>query len=265
MIVNKDSLKGKIKNLAKKNNVASGYLLQNFMFESLLRRISVSKYKDKFVIKGGILLSSIFGIDLRSTMDMDTTMVGLPLDKSVITKVLEEIAKIDVNDSIKLTLLVVKDIRKEDVYSGFRAHMFAEFDGINVDLMIDITTGDVITYNAIEYSYKTIFDDDIKILSYNYETTIAEKYESIISRNIDNTRMKDYYDLYMFTKFKWDQVDKDTLITAIHNTSRHRNTEKNIERAYDYIKLIGDDADLKNGGKNTNLNMSMRGTYHLMI
>ena len=245
MIQNKYSLKAKIKNIAKDNNIESRYILQSFMFEALLKRIAKSKYKDKFIIKGGILLASIFGVNLRSTMDMDTTIVGLPLNVSVIIKVLEEIINIDIGDNIKLSLVGIKDIREEDIYSGINVHIIAEFDGIKVDLMVDITTGDVITYKAIEYSYKTIFNECIKVLSYNYETVIAEKFESIISRNIDNTRMKDYYDLYMFTKFKWKQIDKDILITAIKNTSKHRNSEKYIERANDYIELIEEDDGLK--------------------
>lgn len=168
------------------------------MFEALLKRISMSIYKNKFIIKGGLLLSSIFGVNLRSTMDLDTTIKGLPLDRETLTKVINEIISIDVEDSVKLEIQNIKDIREEEIYSGFEVNLKAEFDGFKTNLIIDITTGDVITYKEVEFKYITLFDNEtINILTYNYETIIAEKFESIISRNIDNTRMKDYYDIYV--------------------------------------------------------------------
>ena len=173
------------------------------MFEALLKRISKSKYKDKFIIKGGLLLSSIFGVNLRSTMDLDTTIKGLPLDRETINRVINEIINIDVEDNVKLEIENIKDIREEELYSGFEVNLKAEFDGLKTNLMIDITTGDVITYKEVEFKYNTIFDNEtINIMTYNYETIIAEKFESVMSRNIDNTRMKDYYDLYMFVNLK---------------------------------------------------------------
>ncbi len=246
MIKNKDSLKAKIYNLAKQTNIPNKYLIQNFMFEALLKRISKSKYKDKFIIKGGLLLSSIFGVNLRSTMDLDTTIKGLPLNRETITKVINEIISIDVEDNIKLEIENVKDIREEELYSGFEVNLKAEFDGLKTNLMIDITTGDVITYKEVEFKYSTIFDNEtINIMTYNYETIIAEKFESIISRNIDNTRMKDYYDLYMFVNLKWNDINKDTLRNAIFNTSKARETLDYIDNASKYIELINDDSRLK--------------------
>ena len=246
MIKNKDSLKAKIYNLAKQTNIPNKYLIQNFMFEALLKRISKSKYKDKFIIKGGLLLSSIFGVNLRSTMDLDTTIKGLPLNRETITKVINEIISIDVEDNIKLEIENVKDIREEELYSGFEVNLKAEFDGLKTNLMIDITTGDVITYKEVEFKYSTIFDNEtINIMTYNYETIIAEKFESIISRNIDNTRMKDYYDLYMFVNLKWNDINKDTLKNAIFNTSKARETLDYIDNASKYIELINDDSRLK--------------------
>ena len=246
MIKNRDSLKAKASNLSKKTNLPNKYLIQNFMFEALLKRISKSKYKDKFIIKGGLLLSSIFGVNLRSTMDLDTTIKGLPLDRETITKVINEIINIDVEDNIKLEIENIKNIREEELYSGFKVNLKAEFDGLKTNLMIDITTGDVITYKEVEFKYNTIFDDEtINIMTYNYETIIAEKFESIISRNIDNTRMKDYYDLYMFVNLKWNDINKDTLRKAIINTSKARETLDYIDNASKYIELISDDERLK--------------------
>lgn len=207
MIKNRDSLKAKASNMASSTKIPNKYLIQNFMFEALLKRISVSDYKDKFIIKGGLLLSSIFGVNLRSTMDLDTTIKGIAMDRETITKVINDIINIDLNDNIKLELERIKDIREEELYSGFNVNLNAEFDGLRTNLMIDITTGDVITYREIEYEYTTTFDNEIiKIMSYNYETILAEKFEVIISRNIDHSRMKDYYDMYMFINFKMRQV-----------------------------------------------------------
>ena len=246
MIKNRDSLKAKVSNLSMKNNIPNKYLIQNFMFEALLKRISKSKYKDKFIIKGGLLLSSIFGVDLRSTMDLDTTIKGLPLDRETIIRVINEIINIDVEDNVKLEIENIKDIREEELYSGFEVNLKAEFDGLKTNLMIDITTGDIITYKEVEFKYNTIFDNEtINIMTYNYETIIAEKFESIISRNIDNTRMKDYYDLYMFVNLKWNDINKDTLRKAIINTSKARETLDYIDNASKYIELISDDERLK--------------------
>ena len=246
MIKNKDSLKAKASNLAKQTNIPNKYIIQNFMFEALLKRISNSVYKDKFIIKGGLLLSSIFGVNLRSTMDLDTTIKGLPLNKSTITKVITEIINIDLKDNITFEIENIKDIREEDLYSGYNVNLKADFDGLKTNLMIDITTGDVITYKEVEFKYNTLFDNEtINIMTYNYETIIAEKFESIISRNIDNTRMKDYYDLYMFVNLKWNDINKDTLRKAIINTSKARETLDYIDNANKYIELISDDSRLK--------------------
>ena len=246
MIKNRDSLKAKASNLSKKTNIPNKYLIQNFMFEALLKRISKSKYKNKFVIKGGLLLSSVFGVNLRSTMDLDTTIKGLPLDRDTITKVINEIISIDVEDNVRLEIENIKDIREEELYSGFEVNLKAEFDGLKTNLMIDITTGDIITYKEVEFKYSTLFDNEtINIMTYNYETIIAEKFESIISRNIDNTRMKDYYDLYMFVNLKWNDINKDTLRKAIINTSKARETLDYIDNASKYIELISDDERLK--------------------
>lgn len=245
MIKNKNSLKAKASNLSSSTNIPNKYLIQEFMFEALLKRISASDYKNKFIIKGGLLLSSIFGVNLRSTMDLDTTIKGLSLDKNTIIKVINEIISIDLEDNIKFEIENIKDIREEELYSEFNVNLKAEFDGLKTNLMIDITTGDVITYKEIEYNYMTLFDNEIiNIMSYNYETILAKKYESIISRNIDNTRMKDYYDLYMFVNLKWNKINKDILRKAIINTAKNRNTLDYIDNAEKYLKLIAGDTRL---------------------
>ena len=247
MIINKDSLKAKLKNLSKKTNIESNYLLQSFMFEGLLKRISTSKYKEKFIIKGGMLLTSIFGVNLRSTMDLDATLKGISLNSKIIADIFKELITIDANDKMIFELIDIKEIREEDIYSGFCVNLKATFDNLWTNLMVDITTGDIITYKEVEFEYKTLFDKEtISILSYNYETIIAEKYESIISRNIDNSRMKDYYDLYMFVRLKLDDINKEVLYQAVRNTSKKRGTTNDIDNSEEIIKKIEEDDHIKN-------------------
>ena len=257
MIKNKDSLKAKASNLAKKTDIPNKYIIQNFMFETLLKRIVKSQYKDKFIIKGGLLLSSIFGVNLRSTMDLDTTIKRFSLDIDTITKVINEIIAIDIGDNIILKIENIKPIREEETYDGFNVNLKADFDGLRTNLIIDITTGDIITYKEVEYSYKTLFDEEIiNIMTYNLETMIAEKFETIISRNINNSRMKDYYDIYMFEKLKKSEIDKQTLKKAITNTAKNRLTLDIVKDADQYINLISQDDNLKKLWENYQNNYS---------
>lgn len=246
MITNKDSLKEKLRNLSEKTNVPSNYLLQSFMFEGLLKRVSFSKYKEQFIIKGGLLLTSIFGVDLRSTMDLDATLKGLPLNIETITDIFNELIEIDVKDNMNFELVDIKNIRGEELYGGYCVNLKAIFDNLWTNLMVDITTGDVITYKEVEFDYKRLFDNEtISILSYNYETILAEKYESIISRNIDNSRMKDYYDIYMFVNLKWNDVDKKALKQAIKNTFKKRDTTNYLKDTINNIEKIKNDNHIK--------------------
>lgn len=246
MIKNKDSLKAKAKNLAKKYNIDSSYILQTYMFGALLKRISVSKYSDNLIIKGGFLLSSLFGVDYRTTLDLDTTLKGVPLEKENIEKIMNEIINIDVGDNIKMSIFSIKDIRVEEIYPGFSVHINADFEGVKKHLLIDITTGDVITYREIKFSYKTIFDESvINIMAYNMETIIAEKFEAVLSKNIENTRMKDYYDLYVFSTLKWNVVDKVLLKKVIYNTCNKRNSINYLNNSAEYISLVANDSKIK--------------------
>jgi predicted nucleotidyltransferase component of viral defense system len=244
--MNKDSLKAKAKNVAQKYNLDSRYIIQYVMFESLIRRISISKYKENIIIKGGFLLSSIFGFNQRSTMDMDATLKGMNLNKENVLNIIKDIIAIDINDGVRYEIFSIKDIRLEKKYPGFRIHLIAYLEDLRTHLMIDITTGDVITLKEIDYEYNTIFDNEtINIMSYNIETIIAEKFEAIISRNVINSRMKDYYDLYMFTTLKWDNVNKNLLKIAINNTCNNRKTTNYLNDSSNYINLISKNEDLK--------------------
>lgn len=230
MIKNAKSLMDKSRNLAASCNITANEVLQNYMFERILERLSVSKYKNNFILKGGLLLSSIMGIDIRTTMDMDTFIKGINLTDKQLYKVLKEILNIDVGDNVSLEIKNSEPIREEDNYGGLRYNIIAKFDNINVNLSIDIATGDLITPSEIEYDYKMIFEDrSLKIMSYNIESIIAEKFQTVISRGILNSRMKDYYDIYYLITYK--EFSKKNLKDAIEKTFSKRDTDiKSIDK-----------------------------------
>lgn len=248
MIKNSMSLKAKINNIAKEEKVAPQAIMQTYMLERLLERISVSKYKNNFILKGGMLISSIIGIDNRSTMDMDTTIKGFKLDKENLTNILQEIIKIDIGDNIKFEIIDIENIREDDDYGGLRIHLQASFDEMPVDLKVDVTTGDKITYKEINYKYNLLLENrSIEIWTYNVETIIAEKYESIIKRSTLNTRIRDYYDLYMLTHLA-KNISNKMLVDAINETSKHRETYNIISdknTVDDVINSIKNDSSLQ--------------------
>lgn len=214
------------KNLALKKDITPNEILQNFMFERILERLSNSEYKSNLILKGGVLLSSIIGIDNRTTMDIDTCLKGIELEDGNIRKILTKILSIDIGDGVIFELLKSKPIREENEYGGYKYKTIAKFDGLIVNLSIDIATGDLITPRAIEYNYKMLFEDrELQIMTYNIETIIAEKLQTLIARGNLNGRMKDYYDLYYLLKYKKEQIDEENLKLAIKNTFKKRNTD----------------------------------------
>lgn len=224
MIKNAKSLIDKLKNKAVQNNITVNEVLQNYMFERILERLSISEYKNNFILKGGVLLSSIMGIDTRTTMDMDTCLKGINLTEEQLYKVLKNILDTDVKDGVTFEIKNSKPIREDDEYGGLKYNILAKFDNIKVNLSIDIATGDVITPGEIEYNYKMMFEDKaLKIMTYNIESIIAEKFQTIISRNVLNSRMKDFYDLYYLIKYS--TFSKDDLRLAIEKTFEKRNTD----------------------------------------
>lgn len=235
MIKNAKSLMDKSRNLAVSCNITTNEVLQNFMFERILERLSISKYKNNFILKGGLLLSSIMGIDTRTTMDMDTCIKGIDLTDEQLYEVLQEILNIDVKDNVSFEIKNSKPIREEDTYGGLRYNIVAKFDNIKVDLSIDIATGDLITPREIEYDYKMMFEDrSLTIMTYNIESIIAEKFQTVISRGILNSRMKDYYDLYYLIRYK--EFSRENLKNAIMRTFEKRKTKINIiDKALDEI------------------------------
>ena len=247
MIKNRDSLKAKISKLAAKTNISNKYIIQTFMFEALLKRISVSEYKDKFIIKGGLLLSSIFGVNLRSTMDLDTTIKGLPLNMQTIENVFNKIISIDLADNVKLKIENIKDIRLEDEYGGFRLNILSTLDNNKTYITVELTTGDVITPKEMKYNYNSIFEDKkIPIMSYTLETVLAEKFQTIVTRGLLNTRLKDFYDVYILINTKINELSKDNLIKAIKNTFERRETNIDMEQFNEVIKYLNDDKNMNN-------------------
>lgn len=220
------SLKAIINNIAKENKVSAQSVLQTYMLERFLERISVSEYKDNFILKGGMLISAMLGIDSRTTMDMDTTIKGFKLTEESISKIINEICNISLDDEVTFEVQKVDLIREDDDYGGYRVTFKANYmKSMPVIMKIDITTGDKITYKEIEYTFSLMIEDrKIKIWSYNIETVIAEKFESIIKRGILGTRVRDYYDVYMLLNTQKKNIDFDTLKIAIYATAEHRDT-----------------------------------------
>lgn len=218
-----EQLKGQIRTFAKKLDLMPQEILQMFMLERVLERLSQCRYADNFILKGGLLISSMIGVNERTTMDMDTTVTGIDMEEAEISRIISEILTIDVHDGIFFEFAKLEPIREEDDYNNFRAYFTAHYGKIANEMKIDITTGDEITPGAVEYSYSTILDgDEIKVMAYNKETIIAEKYETIIRRNIGTTRARDFYDLYMFFKLYKDDIDYDILKLALKRTSDKR-------------------------------------------
>ena len=240
------SLKGKIKNYAKNNNIAAQVVLQNYMFERFLERLSLSEYSDKFVVKGGMLIAAIVGLDTRSTMDLDTTLRNLPLTEEQISAALSTICKIELKDYVLFKIKSVLPIRKDDVYGGYCVRLDAIYDTIVTPLSIDISTGDIITPAAIKYEFGGIFDEDVKISlwGYNIETVMAEKVETILSRGVFTSRPRDFYDVFILGTTQ--KYDKEIFKEALKATAIHRGSLRKIADINGIIEQISSNIDLKN-------------------
>ena len=243
MIKSASSLKGKIKHLANKDVHKAEAYMRIFFMERLLERISVSKYKEKFILKGGMLAASLIGVDLRTTMDMDTTVKGLPLNEADIKSCIEEIASINLDDGVSFRFISTETIMDDFDYPGVRIHIEGAYEIIRQRLKIDISTDDVITPGAIQYKYKLIFEDRyIDILTYNTETLLAEKMQTILSRSIANTRLRDYYDVYMVSKTVSYSVN--LLVEAFAATCQKRGKVYSRTEAEEILNLIRSDKDM---------------------
>ncbi len=245
--MNSDKLKNMVYKKAHGNSDISQKFYQLYYFERLLERISKSKYKSQIILKGGLLLTSIIGDDERTTKDMDATLKGISLNKYQVKKVFEDIFKIDINDGVSFQIISISDIRLDNEYGGFRINILCKFDNNKTYITVELTTGDVITPREIKYNYNSIFfDKKISIMSYTIETILAEKFQTIIVRGLFNTRLKDFYDIYVLVNTKMNEINKDILLKAIKNTFKKRETVINVEYFKELIDSIEEDENMNN-------------------
>ena len=218
-------LKAAISKMAKEKHIPAQLVMQNYMLERLLERIAHSRYQGNFILKGGLLIASMVGLHSRATMDMDATIRNHPVNENSIKKMFEEIVSIPIDDDITFSFQEVGEIRKNDAYGGYRISLTANFLPMKVPLKLDITTGDKITPKAVEYKYPMMFNDGtLEIFAYNLETILAEKLETVISRGDQNTRPRDFYDIFILSKLKGDQINWTILRQAVSETAQKRNS-----------------------------------------
>ena len=230
MITTARQLKDLIRNLSKKKSADAQILMRNYMMERFLERISLSEYKDKFILKGGMLVAAMVGLDARATMDLDATIKGANVSLTDVETIISNIIAIPIDDGVSFCIKRISEIMEEADYPGVRVSMETKFDGVITSLKIDISTGDVITPKEIRYRFNLMLEDrTIEVWAYNLETVLAEKLETVISRNVANTRMRDFYDIYILQKLYGEQLKKEVLWDALVATARKRGTLDLIE------------------------------------
>ena len=241
-----EDLKIKIKTKAHENHLEPQDIMQMYFFERLLYRIGISEYKYNFILKGGLLLSAIFGDERRTTQDMDTMLKGIPLEVKTLEKIIKEIIGIDGKDGITFEIVSIKDIRLIDKYGGLKVKLIGYKEHLRVPLAIDVTVGDPITPKELNFRYKCMFDDAyVNIMAFNKETIIAEKFETFITDNIMNTRAKDFYDLYILLTRFYNDINKDDLVKAIKNTFERRAAKFDINIMASNFDLIKNNEKLR--------------------
>ena len=229
-------LKAIIKKLAKEKHISAQLVMQNFMLERLLERISISKYQQNFILKGGFLIAAMVGLDTRATMDMDATIKGLPVNEQIVRQMFEEICRIELDEDVMFNFRSIREIREGDVYTGYRVSLSANYPPMAVPLKLDITTGDKITPKEIEYQFKLLLEDrSISVLAYNLETIMAEKLETVISRGDQNTRPRDYYDIYILDKLQYSNIEPNALKAALNATTKKRGSSVVVR---DYSRIM---------------------------
>ena len=244
MIHSSKQLKDLIRNLSKEVGIEAHVLIRKYMMERFLERVSSSKYNGSFILKGGMLVAAFVGVEARATMDIDTTIKGIPVTIVDMERTITEISNIDLDDNVKFRIKKVSEIMDEAEYSGIRFSMDAVLDGAVIPLKIDISTGDVITPREIAYSYKLMFEDrTIPIMTYPIETVLAEKLETVISRSITNTRMRDFYDIHILLKSQ--NINADILALALERTAKKRGNFNLLENAESVLKVVKSDEDMK--------------------
>ena len=241
-----EQIKGRIKSVAKQNNADARTLMRIYMMERFLERLAQSEYRDNFIIKGGILVTAMIGVAHRSTMDIDTSMKNLNLSAEDALRVVNQVKDIDLDDGVSFDVKDVSNIMDEMEYPGIRVTMNANVGRLITPLKIDISTGDVITPRAIEFNYDLLLEDrSISLWSYNLETILAEKLQTVLARGILNTRMRDFYDIRMLLDTYEDKVNKAVLKDAFAATCKKRGTDNLQEQAEEIIKIIEADEQLQ--------------------
>ena len=240
-----EQLKGAIRSMAAKKNLRAQEVLQMFLFERIIDRLAASSFRDNFILKGGLLISSMIGIGERTTMDMDTTVRGIQMEEDEIVSAVKEIIAMDVGDGISFEFQKIEPIREDDAYNNFRVHLRAKYGKIDSPMKIDITTGDIITPAAIRYDFTFVFEEKtVPVMAYTLETVLAEKYETIIRRNIGTTRARDYYDLHTLYRSRKDVVQMEVLRAAVIHTAEKRDSVDDIRDWRDILKDIREEPQL---------------------
>ena len=251
MIKSATAVKAKIKNKAGGDSDKSQIILRIYLMERLLERVSLSQYRDNFVLKGGLLVSSLVGVDMRSTMDVDTTVKSLPLNKRSAQKILEEIIAVKLEDGVAFRITKVQDIMEGHEYEGIRFMIECTMDKLKQTIKVDISTGDEITPRAVAYKLPLIIEDRlINLWAYNLETLLAEKLETIMVRAEANTRMRDFYDIHVLLEQDVVTIDRDTMKSAFYATCKRRESTERIVTIDDVINKIADDEVMKQQWKN---------------
>ena len=231
--------KAEIRNVAERSGVPAQAVLQNFMLERLLERISLSPYKENLVLKGGMLIASLVGTAFRTTMDMDATVRARSLDQATIQKMLEEICALALDDEVRFEFEHLEEIREDDSYGGYRASLIAHFEGIRTPVKIDLTTGDKLTPDAILYEYPSGFEEKtLEIWAYNLETVLAEKMETILLRSTLNIRARDFYDVYLLVGTQGESLDRALFREALIATIAHRESPVLLAKSAETLQAI---------------------------
>lgn len=239
MIKTARQLKDLIRNLSKDKAADAQILMRNYMMERFLERISLSEYRDKFILKGGMLVAAMVGLDARSTMDIDATVKGATVGIEEVENMIASIISVPVDDGVEFRLKRISEIMDEAEYPGIRVSMETEFDGVITPLKIDISTGDAITPREVRYSFKLMLEDrSIEILAYNLETVLAEKLETVVSRATTNTRMRDFYDIYILEQLHGNTLDPQILHDALRATAHKRGTERHLAEAAEVFEEV---------------------------
>ncbi|HOO25436.1 MAG TPA: nucleotidyl transferase AbiEii/AbiGii toxin family protein [Clostridiales bacterium] len=243
---NSKQFKDWIKNKEKAEGIPANTLPNYYMMERFLERISVSPYNSNFIFKGGFLISSILGVSLRSTLDIDATLKGIAMSEEKIIKVIEEIISIDLGDDTSWKTVGIKNIHTSGKYEDFRITLQVDFFNITEFIKIDLTTGDLLVPKEIEHSYRLMFEDrTISIKAYHLYTILAEKAETVLSRNIANTRAKDFYDLYTLTRINREEIDLAEFSKALEEKCKERGTLSYLQAKGDYLEMIRESSELK--------------------